>query len=107
MTNGNSFFCYMTALSSEQRLRHQELGNRLLSALIAVHELPDGYEFEFPLNNTSYTALTEITFMEHVCCPFFNISIRLEPAERLFWHLSGVEGIKQFIQAEFVQWFKG
>jgi hypothetical protein len=97
----------MTALSSEQRLRHQELGNRLRSALIAVHELPDGYEFEFPLNNAAYTALTEITFMEHACCPFFNISIRLEPAERLFWHLSGAEGIKQFIQAEFVQWFTG
>jgi hypothetical protein len=59
------------------------------------------------LDNAAYTALTEITFMEHACCPFFNISIRLELAERLFWHLSGAEGIKPFIQAEFIQWFKG
>jgi hypothetical protein len=100
------FVCDMTALSAEQRSRHQELGNILQSALREVRELPNGYEFEFPLNSATYAALTEIMPLEHACCPFFSISLRVEPEERLFWRLSGTEGIKQFIHAEFAHWFK-
>jgi hypothetical protein len=99
------FACDMTALSSEQRSRHRELGIQLRSALREVHELPDGYEFEFPLGTATYAVLAEITPLEHACCPFFAISIRLEPDKRLFWHLTGAEGIKAFIKAEFAHWF--
>lgn len=100
------FACDMAALSTEQRARHQELGNVLRAALREICELPDGYAFEFPLNSLTYATLTELTPLEHACCPFFTINIRVEPDERLFWRLSGTEGIKQFIQAEFAQWFK-
>jgi hypothetical protein len=100
-----AFACDMTALSSEQRSRHHELGNHLRTTLNSVHELSDGYEFEFPLDATTYAALAEITLLEHACCPFFAISIRLEPDKRLFWHLTGAEGIKAFIKAEFAHWF--
>jgi hypothetical protein len=100
------FACNMTALSAEQRSRHQELGNQLRSALVLVRELADGYEFEVPLNPATYSALTEITPLEHACCPFFSLNIRIQPDERLFWRLTGAEGIKPFIQAEFAQWFK-
>jgi hypothetical protein len=100
-------FAYdMTALSSQQRARHGELGIQLLSLLSEVRELPDGYEFEFPLSTATYAALVEITPLEYACCPFFTINIRLEPDKRLFWRLAGDEGIKQFILAEFAQWFQ-
>jgi hypothetical protein len=100
------FACDMTALSAEQRARHQELGNLLRSVLYEVRELPDGYEFGFPLNSATYAGLTELTSLEHACCPFFSISVCIGPDERFFWRLSGAEGIKPFIQAEFAQWFK-
>ena len=96
----------MTALSSEQRTRHRELAALLQSSLIAVHELPDGYDFEFSWNPATYNALAEITPLEHACCPFFDISIRIESeSNKLWWRLTGTEGIKPFIRAEFGAWF--
>jgi len=96
----------MTALSGEQRTRHHELAVFLQSSLVAVRELPDGYDFEFPWNPAAYEALAEITPLEHACCPFFDISIRIESeSSKLFWRLTGREGIKPFIRAEFGVWF--
>jgi hypothetical protein len=99
------FACNMNALSPEQRLQHSQLQRLLCSALVAAHELSNGYDFEFAPRPAVYTALTEITPLEHACCPFFNISIRVEPTGRLFWQLTGSEGVKQFIRMEFAEWF--
>jgi len=107
MSSPGPFACDMTALSPDQRSRHQELEELLRSALCEVRELPDGYEFEFPFLPATYNALSQITPLEHACCPFFTISIRLEQTERLFWQLSGREGVKPFIRAEFSPWFGG
>jgi hypothetical protein len=101
------FFCDMTALSSEQRVRHRELAALLQSSLAAVRELPNGYDFEFPWETATYAALVEITPLEHACCPFFDISIRIESeSNKLCWRLTGREGIKPFIRAEFGAWFE-
>ncbi|MGC2696645.1 MAG: hypothetical protein WA738_12740 [Candidatus Angelobacter sp.] len=99
------FACDMTALSSEQRSCHQELGKLLRSALCVIEELPDGYEFEFSLQPAIYDALTQITPLEHACCPFFTINIRLDH-NKLYWQLTGSEGVKTFIRMEFAAWFK-
>ena len=99
------FFCDMTALSSEQRARHHELAVLLQSSLAAIHELSDGYDFEFPWETAIYAALVEITPLEHACCPFFDIGICIESGSKLCWKLTGREGIKSFIRAEFGAWF--
>jgi len=97
----------MTALSSEQRTRHRELAAMLQSSLHAIRELPDGYEFEFPWNPETYNALAEVSPLEHACCPFFDIVIRIESgSNNLYWRLTGQEGIKAFIRAEFGRWFE-
>jgi hypothetical protein len=96
----------MTALSSEQRARHHELAALLQSSLEAIRELADGYEFEFLWSRDSYKASAEITSLEHACCPFFDIGIRIESeSNKLCWRLTGREGIKPFIRAEFGKWF--
>jgi hypothetical protein len=78
----------------------------LQSSLTVIHELLDGYGFEFPWSLDTYKALTEITPLEHACCPFFNIDIRIESgSNRLCWRLTGREGTKAFIRAEFGKWF--
>jgi len=102
------FACDMTALTTEQRQRHQELGKTLRAALLGVHELADGYEFEFVPDRTNYQSLAEITPLEHACCPFFDVSIRLErEGGKLWWRLTGRNGVKTFIRAEFGPWFGG
>jgi hypothetical protein len=101
------FFCDRTALTSEQRKRQQELGKILASSVLGIQELPDGFEFEFPSNSSNYQALTEFTPLERACCPFFDISIRLErEGGKLWWQLTGREGVKQFIHAEFSSWIQ-
>lgn len=99
------FACDMSALSSEQRSRYQELRELLRSALCAIRELTDGYEFEFVPAHANYQALTEFTPLEHACCPFFTISICLKAGKQVVWQLTGSQGIKQLIRAEFAGWF--
>jgi hypothetical protein len=102
------FFCNRTALTAEQRQHQQELGKTLRSALLGVQELADGYEFEFVPGHANYQALAEFTPLEHACCPFFDVSIRLErEGGKLWWRLTGREGVKPFIRAEFSPWFGG
>jgi hypothetical protein len=106
MSSPTPFFCDMTALSSEQRARHHELAVLLQASLVAIGELSDGYEFEFPLSPATYAALAEVTPLEHACCPFFDISIRIESERnKLFWRLTGRKGIKIFIRAKLGAWF--
>jgi hypothetical protein len=100
------FACDMTALSAEQRSRHQELVALLQTKLRAIREMSDGYDFEFPFEPAIYEALVQITLLEHACCPFFAIGIRLNPDGRLFWQLTGPRGIKEFVELEFSSWFK-
>ncbi|MGC2741597.1 MAG: hypothetical protein WA672_00310 [Candidatus Angelobacter sp.] len=96
----------MAALTGEQRVRHHALAVLLLSSLAAVRELPHGYDFEFAWKQEIYDAIAEITLLEHACCPFFDIDIRVESENnKLFWRLTGREGIKPFIRAEFMAWF--
>jgi hypothetical protein len=101
------FYCDRTALTPEQRKRQQELGKILRSSVLGVQELTDGFEFEFPCDPANYQALTEFTPLERACCPFFDINIRLErEGGKLWWRLTGREGVKQFIRAEFSPWIK-
>ncbi len=105
MSHATQFACNMSALSPEQRSRHRELAEQLRSALVQAHELKNGYDFQFRPGAEVYDALFRLTPLEHACCPFFTINIRLEPAGNLFWQLTGAEGVKQFIRMEFADWF--
>lgn len=105
MNRATPFACNMGALSSHERSVHSELEQRLRSALVGVQEVANGFEFEFPLNSTTYDAIARITPLEHACCPFFAISIRVE-RDKLFWSLTGNDGVKQFIRMEFTSWFE-
>lgn len=106
MNNAYPFACNMSALSREERARHSELCKLLRSSLLAVRELANGYEFEFPLLPANYRALTELTPLERACCPFFTISIVLNQDDKLIWQLTGGEGVKEFIRMEFSRWFQ-
>ena len=106
MSDSSPFVCNMNALSTEQRARHSYLAALLSADLVGVRALRNGYEFEFTFDAQTYQALTELTPLEHACCPFFSIAIRLEPGESLSWQLTGREGVKQFIRAEFGSWFQ-
>jgi len=96
------FACNAFALSPEVRKRHfEELGPALLKLKKSVRELPDGYELEFPADNKTYQLLTEWAFQERLCCPFFDIGLRLDREGGPLWlRLTGRPGTKDFIKME-------
>jgi hypothetical protein len=96
------------ALTSEQRKRHfDELSPKLVSLKKSVRELPNGYEFEFPADASTFQLVAEWVIGERACCPFFDIDMRLEREGGSLWlSLTGREGVKQFIQADGAAWIR-
>ena len=102
------FACNVAALTNSERHRHfDELGPALLKLKSGVRELPDGYEFEFPSDRASLALLEEWVAGERVCCPFFDITLRLEREGGPVWlRLTGREGVKHFIEVDGAAWIK-
>jgi hypothetical protein len=105
---GSSFYCNRLALTQEERHRHfDELGPKLRSLRKSVRELKDGYEFEFPGDTATYQLLSEWAIQERLCCPFFDISLRLEAENGPLWlRLTGRPGTKDFIKVDGATWIK-
>jgi hypothetical protein len=102
------FVCDRLALTPEIRKRHFEvLGPALRAARLAVRELPDGYEFKFPSDAKTLAMLEEWIGQERLCCPFFDIDLRLERENGPAWmRLSGRPGTKDFIRADAGPWIQ-
>src|SRR5262245_56557141 len=99
--------CHPSALSPAERRQHfEEYGPRLRERLKGIHELPDGYEFEFTSDSATYAMLSTWMYQERLCCPFFDLDLRIDrEGGPLRLRLTGREGVKQFITAEFEPWF--
>ena len=83
----------------------QELGSELLRLRKSTRELPDGYEFEFPADVTTYELVTGWAFQERSCCPSLDIDLRLEKEGGPLWlRLTGREGTKENIKAAGPGW---
>lgn len=96
------FACNLLALTPEERRAHAEVTARLGQEVIQVRELPDGYAFGLRPEAETIRQLAQFVTNERLCCPFFTFTIRVEPGGGPVWlHLTGPEGIKPFIQAEF------
>jgi len=104
----SAFACDRTALTPEARKRHfEELGPALRERRKSVREVKDGFEFEFPSDPATFQLVTEWASGEHLCCPFFDIDVRLERERGALWlRLTGREGVKQFVKADFARWFQ-
>ena len=102
------FACDRMALTPEVRKRHfEELGPALISLKKSVRELPDGFEFEFPKDEKTYQLLTEWAFQERLCCPFFDLDVRMErEGGPVLLRVTGREGVKDFIKVDGREWIR-
>ena len=101
-TTQSKFFCNVKALSSEERAHHKQLGEKLMAARKATVDMVNGYEFQFGPGDATLAELADWVVNESKCCPFFDFHIDLENEGKLIClRLTGEEGIKQFIRAEF------
>jgi hypothetical protein len=108
LTHETAFVCDRLALNREARRRHfVELGPALRGLKKQVRELSDGYEFQFPSDPKTIAMVAEWAAGERLCCPFFDIQLRMEREGGPFWlRLTGGKGIKQFIRADGAAWIR-
>lgn len=96
------FYCNINALSAAERAQHNQLGNKLMAARKQVVEMENGFEFQYSPKDVSLAELADWVNAEAKCCPFFDFHIDVEKeATLLCLRLTGEEGIKPFIRAEF------
>ena len=101
-TTQSKFYCNTKALTPEERAHHKQLGDKLMAARKAIVETEKGYEFQFGPQDATLAELADWVVNESKCCPFFDFHIDLENEGKLIClRLTGEEGIKQFIRAEF------
>jgi peroxiredoxin len=100
------FFCDQGALTPAVRKRHFDvLGPALIAKRMSVRELPDGYEFQLPSDATTYKEAAEYIDGERLCCPFFDISLRVTPEGGPLWmRFTGRPGTKAFIAGDGADW---
>jgi len=100
--------CDRLALDAEARRRHfEELGPALRTLKESVRELPNGYEFRFPSDPKTIGLVAEWAAGERLCCPFFDIQLRMGKEGGPFWlRLTGRKGTKDFIKVDAASWIK-
>lgn len=91
--------CDMTALTPEQRAQHEALAKVLFSYVEETKELDNGYAFRLPFALWSQSA--EFVLLEGLCCPFFDFRLDLTHDQTAWLSLTGPEGVKDLIRAEF------
>jgi hypothetical protein len=101
------FFCNLQALSSAERTEHHALTASLADAISKTRELADGYAFELDGNRLSIQELVQWTGFERRCCPFFDFNLEwARDGGPVTLRLTGREGVKEFIRAEFTRHFR-
>jgi hypothetical protein len=100
------FYCDQAALAPAVRKRHFEIiGPALIAKRISVRELPDGYEFQLPSDPATFKAAAEYIDAERLCCPFFDMSLRVTPEGGPLWmSFTGRPGTKAFIAGDGADW---
>jgi hypothetical protein len=108
VTHESPFACDRMALDPEARRRHfVELGPTLRGLKKGVRELSDGYEFQFPSDPKTIAMVAEWAAGERLCCPFFDIQLRMEREDGPFrLRLTGRKGTKEFIKVDAAAWIK-
>ena len=102
MTAEPKLYCNIKALNPAERASHQRLTDKLIAMRKEVVETPKGYEFQYRPSDISLAEVAEWVAAEGRCCPFFDFHIDLERQGTLLClRLTGEEGIKPFIVAEF------
>src|SRR6266850_4899343 len=80
---GERFACNMKALTSEERVRHQELSRTMFAAVQEKRELRNGYAFRLPPADLMTTA--EWVSFERKCCPFFVFELEQAKDQGPLW----------------------
>ncbi len=92
-----------TLNDAEFRDRERDVLQRIKAAVLSMNETDNGYAFRFPSDDASFAALNEFIVLERRCCPFLDFRMTIPRGlGDIHLELSGPEGAKEFIAANFV-----
>jgi hypothetical protein len=98
--------CNVLAIPASERALHTSNWERLAARITGVQALPDGYAFQFAPSDDTLMLMAQVIARERLCCPFFSFDVALEShGGPMRLKLSGRDGVKQFIEAEFARVF--
>ena len=99
--NQTVFACVMDAIPKDERAQHATISAQLLGSIEEIQARANGYAFRLPTNNATIASIAEFIRNERLCCPFFTFTVEVEANAGPIWlHITGSEGIKEFIVAE-------
>jgi len=89
--------CDLNALPD--RAQHEADTANLMPQAIAVTELDNGYQLEFPISALQLVA--KFVDDDRLCCPFFHFVIDVQPlAQSVYLQLMGHDETKDFLKQE-------
>jgi hypothetical protein len=92
----------MGAMTPEERSRYSVLREKLEASVCAVAEMENGYLLRFFSGMIALEEMAEWVEFEEKCCPFFGLGVETAIDEGVIGlRITGAEGIKEFIRAEF------
>lgn len=94
--------CILNGLTTEQRKRQSALKKQMEESTREVSELANGYAFRFKSDQSHIMMLAEFMSLERLCCPFFDFELEVAAGKDAVWlRMTGREGVKEFLKAEF------
>lgn len=99
---GPVFACNLKAISTADRPRYNDLVKRIRAAMQDRSEISNGYAFKLDSKTVTLPEAAEWISMERLCCPFLTLQISAS-GNQPHWllMLTGPEGVKQLLDAEF------
>ena len=91
-----------TLNDADFRERERDVLQKIKASVLSTSETDNGYSFRFPSDDASFAALNEFIVLERRCCPFLDFKLTVPRAlGEIHLELSGPEGAKEFIAANF------
>jgi hypothetical protein len=101
-TTKSPLACDLTAISTTDRPRYNELRRMLAASALAKRDLPNGIAIQIAPDKITLPQLAEWISIERKCCPFFNFKIDVPPnSAPISLTLTGPPGVKEFLSAAF------
>ena len=91
--------CNPNAIPLEKREQHSALAQEIFGSATERKELANGYAFQLP--TALLRQIAEWMPLEQLCCPFFDFGLELRHTGELWLSLTGAEGVKDLVRAEF------
>jgi hypothetical protein len=99
--------CNLKAFTPEERADWRKRIDQVMGSVTSVADLTDGYTFRIDAKKTSYVEVAKWVELERRCCPFFDFDLKLRGEDgTVSLNLTGRDGVKQFIAADFEMLFK-